>query len=611
LLVFALGCGGRGHVRKPENADQVWLAAIKVVGNKTIDTDDLVPGLALDRARRDGHPADPYQLSLDIQRIKNAYTRLGFFDAKVDGQIDRDDNAETVVFTVLEGPRLHARVEIVGLPPEVSEAKARKLIALRDGAPFDYELYDDAKEPLKLLVEEAGYAHVDLYAAVTVDKSRGVAVASYALDPGDRARFGDIKIVGATGELLDAIEVRRTFGAGETYSPRALVATQRAISELGRFSSVRIEVDRTQGKVVPVTITVSPADRHELRLGAGAGYEPLTYELRARGGYYYVPADYPLWTLAADGRLAETWNHDLEDPKTKLRVLTTAQRYDFLRPRMTGDIGVGFDYLTVEAYTSTGPQLRLGVGSPLGARWLTARAGWAFSYLDFTDISAVLDPVTRRALGLGGNERLGTFEQAVIADLRDDPIAPHKGGFVSLRVTEGTKFAGGAFQYLELQPDLRAYVPLGPLVLAFRLRGGSIYGDIPITQRFFSGGPQGHRGFSDRQLAPSVSGTVDGTIRSVLIGGTDYIETGAELRIPIGHVWSLPVGATVFIDGGDVTAEPDSIDVWNLHWAAGPGLWLKLGALKIGLDVGYRLNRQTEPGILANKRFHLSIGETF
>jgi len=611
VLVLAVGCGGPRHARRPENAELVWLASIQVVGNKAIDTDDLVPGLALDRARRDGHSADPYQLSLDIQRIKNAYTRLGYFDARVEGQINRDDNAETVVFTVVEGPRLHARVEIVGLPPEVAEAAARKLIKLRDGELFDYEKYDDAKEPLKLLVEEAGYAHVDLYAAVTVDKSRGVAVASYALEPGDRARFGEVTIVGVAGDLRGAIEVRLTFAPGDIYSRRALVETQRAIDDLGRFSSAHIDLDRTQGQIVPVKITVTEADRHEIKLGAGAGYEPLTYEARVRGGASYVPADYPLWMLAADFRIAETYDHDLENPQAKARILFSALRYDFLRPRLTGEIAVGLDYLTVEAYTSKGPEARLGVSFPLGRRWLTARIGWAFTYLDFTGISGFLDARTRRQLGLGGNERLGRFDQAVTADLRDDAIEPHKGWFVSLRVTEGTPYAGGALHYVELQPDLRFYVPLGRVVLALRLRGGAIVGDVPVTERFFSGGAQSHRGFSDRHLAPSISGMVDGRTGSVPIGGREFVETGGELRIPIGHVWGYPVGVTLFVDGGDVPADADSIDPLNLHWAVGPGLSWKVGGVKIRLDAGYRVTRQSEPGFLANQTLHLGIGETF
>jgi len=85
LLVFLVGCPGKQAVHHP---GEQWLGEIRVDGNKAIDDDDLIPGLALDRARRDGQAADPYQMTVDAQRIKNAYLKLGYFDVKVDFKID-------------------------------------------------------------------------------------------------------------------------------------------------------------------------------------------------------------------------------------------------------------------------------------------------------------------------------------------------------------------------------------------------------------------------------------------------------------------------------------------------------------------------------------------
>lgn len=630
-LVFVAGCPGRAHVHKP---GEVWLGEIKLVGNKAIPDDDLIPGLALDRARRDGRAADPYQLTVDGQRIKNAYLKLGYFDVKVDSKIDREDNQEIAVFTVVEGPRVKSLVSFRGLPPEVPEAKARELVELRDGAPFDYEQYDDGKDALKILVEEAGYPHVLLYAAVTVDKGRGLAVASYDIEPGERATFGDTTIVGvdAAPDLKAAIVGRLAYKKGDLYTPRATAATTRALFELGRFASVVINPDRSKGAVVPVTIAVALGEGTEVKAGGGIGYEPLSYEARLRGGFSYIPADYPLWTIFGDGRLALTKLKDLpysfDNLEPKVRILVTAQRFDFLRPRLTGEIGAGFDFVTVEAYTSTGPVLRLAASSPLGVRWLTFAASWVFQYVAFSGFNEFLagpsDPTvpdgnarTRALLGLRSTERLGKYEQNIVADLRDDPLGPHRGAYLGLRVSEGTLLAGGAFNYLELQPDLRGYYSLGRVVVAARVRGGAIIGDVPITERFFAGGAQSQRGFSERQLAPSATGVKDGIIGgpvgSVLIGGSTFIETGVELRIPLRGDF----GTTLFLDGGDVPVNGIAIDPFHLHWAAGAGISYKLGGFKLRLDLGFRLNRtgptepQYETGTLSNAALHLGVGETY
>ncbi|HEU0033026.1 MAG TPA: BamA/TamA family outer membrane protein [Kofleriaceae bacterium] len=621
LVVMCAGCSGK---RRVEHPNQVWLSEIKIEGNHAIEDDDLIPGLALERARRDGRGTDPYQLTVDTKRIRGAYLRLGFFDVQVDARIDREDNAEIVVFTVVEGPRLKAAVSITGLPPEVSEAAVRGKLGIKDGQPFDYGLYEDGKDIVKAMVEEAGYPYLDLDdSVVTVDKPKGVAAASYRVTLlGPRAAFGDVTITGvdAGGDLERAIRGRLMFRTGEPYSPKALVETQRALYDLQRFSQVRIEPDRTGlGATVPITIGVTVVSRHELHSGGGFGYDAQNYEARVRGGFWYVPLDYPLWTLSSDARVAASFP-SVDDLQWRIRVIGSAHRHEMFRPYLQGQVDVGIDYFALDAYTAAGPIVRLFASGPLGVRWLTGQLGWAFSYFDFSDIDPAIDPVTAAKLGLRGQERNGRFEQSIAAERRDNPLDPRRGFYIGVRVSEGTYIAGGAFDYLEIQPDLRFYIPIRSLVLAGRARGGTILGDVPVTERFFMGGAQSHRGFAPRTLSPSITAIVDGEEHSVRIGGETFLETGLELRIPIGDI-GVKYGLTLFLDGGDVPADTDKLDLTNLHWAAGAGVYIKLGGFKIRVDVGHRLNR-TGPGepyydpdplidFLENTSFSLGVGETF
>lgn len=610
-LVVAFGCGGKARV-KPIGV--TYLAAIRIDGNATIGDDALRAGLALERVRANGAELDPHQLALDTRRIRALYMRKGFFDATVESRVvDDGTGKQTAIFTVVEGPRAKAQIVITGLPPEVSEERARRTIRMVDGGPFDYAAYDRAKDPLVAMVEEAGYAGVTLDAAVIADRDRGVATARYAIEAGPPSRFGQITVTGVDPDLEDAILARLAFAEGEPYAREPLVTTQRALYELGRFSTVRIEPDRAGGETVPVAIGVTLGTRHELRGGFGFGYEPLTLEARTFGGFSWIPENHLLWIFGADARVAATVDHSFEDPQPKIRVLTTAQRLDFLRPLVIADVGVGFDYLTVEAYTSTGPQVRTGLTAPLGARWLQGRLGWSFQYLGFSGISELIDEPTREELRIDRNARIGTFQQAVVADLRDNPIDPRRGLYLSMRVAEGTKYAGGAFRYVQLVPELRGYLPIGSIVVAARLRGGTIIGDVPITERFFSGGAQSQRGFSERSLAPSITGVVDEMPASVPIGGTAFVETGVELRIPLGELGGLPFGTTIFLDGADVPADADDLDPGHLHWAAGAGLSIKLGGVKVRLDVGHRLNRRGagEPRPGENTAYHIGVGDTF
>ena len=154
---------------------------------------------------------------------------------------------------------------------------------------------------------------------------------------------------------------------------------------------------------------------------------------------------------------------------------------------------------------------------------------------------------------------------------------------------------------------------VGFVVFAARARYGAIYGDVPVTERFFGGGSVGQRGFSERRLSPYVAGDVMGTNRYVPYGGAAMVETGVESRIPITTIKGMPLGGVVFVDGGDVTETTSQLNLSHLHWAAGVGLRLHTIVGPVRADFGYRLNRTgaADPDPGSHYAFHLSIGEAY
>jgi len=633
-LGIVSACGGSIHAPAPA-ADRI--AAIRIEGNQAIDTGALEPALAVHDAVHDGAAVDPYLLTVDAERIRAAYLKRGFFEAHVTTRVDRDARSQVVVFMVAEGRRAVTRVEIAGLPPELALPDARALVPLGDGAPFDYAAYEAAKQPLAVLVQNAGYAHAAVSSAVIADPAAATATARYEISPGVRCTFGQVRVRGEIrASLLAAVRARLRFAPGDRFSQRALDESQVEIYGIGRFSTVQVVPaadPASDAAVVDIAVDLVEASRHELHVGGGIGYDPATYEARGRLGGSFVPLPAPLLTLAADLTAAITtphqnvcifcWppNFDREQLLPKLRGLVSLQYLDLLWPRLRGEAEVGADYQTVEAYTWTGEHVRLGLATPLtplGARWLQLRVGWVLEELQFTSPDAALDMATRQRLRLDRPQRRGAYQGSLVADLRDNPIEPRRGLYVDLRATQGTTLAGGDLTYLQLTPEVRGYVSLGAVVLAARVRVGAIYGDVPVTERYYSGGTTGQRGFPDRRLSPLASTTTDGVSRSVVIGGAGLIETGLELRRRLGTLWSLPVGANVFLDGGDVTETPEQLDPSNLYWAIGAGGWAKLvGDLKLRVDLGYRLNERgpNDPlrttSWLDNVAFHLGLGEAY
>jgi outer membrane protein assembly factor BamA len=620
-MALAISACGSAPKRVHKPGDE-YLAKIEIAGNTAIGDSALVRGLALYRTLRAARAIDEYQLGIDVTRIEGAYQKLGYLAVKVEPRIVRNGDAVTLIFDVTEGPRATASVEISGLPPEVSLDEARALVGIPDGAPFAYGPFDAAKQPLLALVENRGYAHAQLDASVIADRASNHATLRYSLLAGPRASFGTVEVVGVSGDLAEAVR-RRSMQEGATYSTAAVVSTQQAIYGIGRFSTVRVDVDRSSlGAVVPVKITVAEGKRWEARGGVGAGLDSLTYQARLRFSLTHAGWPTPLTTLGTEFRPAltalrdnciwyEVQNCEL---KPRIRLLGTATQLDLLRRDVRGDLEGGLDYLALEAYTMQGARLRLGAGMPLAQRRLHVRVGWQLAGYDFVDISPAVDAATAEKIGIDHFQRLGAFTQGVVIDYRDDPVSTRFGGYAELRVAEGTAAAGGAFDYLQLTPEVRGYLPLGPAVLAGRARLGVISGDVPPTERYFAGGAASQRGFAERRLSPLATGMdADGNPISVVIGGAASIETGLELRAQV-RPWGVKLGVVAFLDGADVTETYDELDFGHLHWAVGVGIrpyYLPVGPIR--LEVGYRLNRvgasDPEPGDRWN--YLISVGEAF
>jgi translocation and assembly module TamA len=611
-IAFALiACHGPVH-----HPGEEYLDAIKFEGNHAISSGDLRDGLALHRAQKMGAAPDPYLVTVDRERVKGAYLRAGYLEVDVHARVERHGDAATVIYRIDEGPRATTRVKISGLPDDLAlpQSKVRDQLSLEEGKPFSYDKYDKAKESLLAVVQDAGYAHAKLDAKVVADRANHEAIVTLTYEAGPKCKFGAIDIHGAPDDLVDAVRARLAIEPGQQFSTAAIAKSQRAIYGMKRFSTVRILPDKTDGETVDVKISLAESAPHELSLGGGLGIDPMTYEVRGRAGYSITGWPFPLTSVDIDTRPAYAMLRDGSGYEPRVRAMAKLTRIDLFAPFITGEVEGGYNYLVVEAYTSYGPRARLGLSSPLGIDQLKLRVGWQIESLDFRHISPLIDAMTAQELGLDTNERVGEYQQAIALDLRDNIIEPHSGLYSEVRVNEGTKYALGANEFVQVTPELRGYVPVGDsVVVAARGRVGTFYGDIPPTERYYSGGATTQRGFSERRLAPTVFGYVGNEFRSVPVGGGGLVDTSFEVRSQLGHIKGMGVGGVVFVDGGDVEETLSGINLANLHWAAGGGLRLFTLVGAVRFDVGYRLNRTgpMEPEPDSHYAFHLSIGEAF
>ncbi len=639
VCLGAVGCGARSHLRPvaPDGEPQAIIGDVKLVGADHMDDDEIKDGLGVIRAKELGQTFAAYMVTQDRQRIQGFYDRRGYFAASVESTIDRTPERVNVTFSVVEGPRARlARVDVLGLPPEagITAAELRAKLPLGDGAEFNYEVYDLARPDLVKALQEQGFASARVTGLVLADREKSEAVLRLTVDLGPLSTFGKVTVEGVDGELAESVRNRLRFKEGGRYSQQKVEDTRSDLYDYGRFSSVRIELDtERRDPVVPVNISLGLAPPNDLRLGGGVGANSLSYEVRAQG--IYARAGWPttLTSTRFELRPAIIFLREGDsDPQRRIDTVLGLDRVDLFFPRVRGLAEAGFTYQTVEAFTSYGPRLRLGLRAPLYRRIVQAAVGWQLQNLWFRDLDPALtmtvsaptleDPdnteeipnSNAKNLSLDDADRIGFYEQSIFVELRDNPLIPRRGAYAELRFEEGTKAAGGAFSYLRIIPDLRGYISAGPVTFAARSRLGLTFGDLPISQRFFGGGGNSQRGFAERQLSPPATDlNADGEQEQVVIGGVASLEVSAEVRFPLFEIRTLPIGGVVFLDGADVTSSTDELDPSNLHYATGGGLRAITPIGSVRFDVGVRLNRRgsDEPSGDSRFAYHLSIGEAF
>jgi outer membrane protein insertion porin family len=164
-------------------------------------------------------------------------------------------------------------------------------------------------------------------------------------------------------------------------------------------------------------------------------------------------------------------------------------------------------------------------------------------------------------VGLGTGS-LNSVGFSALYDTRDDIFNPHVGTFANGSINVAG--FGGDFNFEKYTLEGRYYLPLGENhTLAMRAWAGMVTGDAPITEFFFSGGPDTLRGYQQNQFF-----------------GTRFLLANLEYRFPIGNIKFLR--GAVFADAGNAWS-PGDFNEDKIYLDAGIGLRITFPALGLGV----------------------------
>jgi outer membrane protein assembly factor BamA len=152
--------------------------------------------------------------------------------------------------------------------------------------------------------------------------------------------------------------------------------------------------------------------------------------------------------------------------------------------------------------------------------------------------------------------RVGLVGGSFIQDRRDDPVNSHRGILNTIDLAYASNVFGSQTDFLQMLLRNATYYPLGhDIVLARTVQFGYIWRlgglpEIPLPERFFSGGASSNRAFPDNQAGPRDLTT------GFPIGGNALLFHSTELRFPlIGD----NIGGVLFHDMGNVYTDVNTI----------------------------------------------------
>jgi outer membrane protein insertion porin family len=566
------------------------------VSQVRVDSEVELPPVSL--ATRVGEPARDRDFDQDERTLSRLLQDRGYTAARVEVELPEGSGAVPVVFRVKPGPpTVVASVDVQSPVTLDAKGEAHEL-RNRVGQPYHARDVVTDRNVLAAAYRNAGYLSVDVHSEQRFSEDRSRVDIVLGVAPGPLTRVDHIVITGLQHTHEEIVRRELRLKEGDPLGLEALLESQRRLGSLGIFGNVSIsEIDPDSQALRSLLVNVE--ERPLTSLAYSFGYSEqdhirLSAEVTRRnlGG-----RDRSLSLLASAAL------------KGGVRVFATYREPYLFGERQEVFVTAFRQHEERETFQFDRYGLLLETARRLSGKWsLIGR--YSAQQTQTFDIKVPVEEIDRAFL----SETYSGPSMSLVFDTRDDPLDPHRGGFLgadgqlSARALGGESFLKGFLQgsaYRRLNAHLVLAVS-GRLGLA-RTFGASEPARLPLPDRFFAGGDYSLRGFELDRAGPLEQSTPSATGEPgplVPTGGNALLLGSIELRQDLGRY----LGVALFSDNGNVYPLVSDITLDDVRYAAGLGLRYRSAFGPIRVDWGYKLNRR--PGESAS-RLAVAIGHAF
>ncbi len=643
--------GGRTVRYATEPGLRYQLQQLTISGHRYFDEKTIRERMNVEPASRFRRRQGRFSAALldsDIRNIRELYVSNGFREARVAAGVDENFRGHSgriaVAIEIEEGPQwLVSRMDWAGVGAE-HEGEVRSVVSSLPGQPFSETNVAADRDNVLNYYFNRGYldASFEWTSQPAADPHR--MEVRFAVEEGRRVFVRNALIGGLETSNPDMVFDRILIRSGDPLSQADLIETQRRLYDLGVFARVDMALQNPNGaeRAKYVVYQFEEARKYSMNFGLGAEVA------RIGGGVanFDAPAGKPGFSPRVSLGLSRSnmfgIGHTLS---VQSRFSNIQQRglVTYLAPQFKGRENVN---LSVTGLVDVSRDIRTFTGRrqegsiQLGQRFSRVNSlQYRFAYRRVTldegslNISPELIPIFSQPV------RVGILSSTFIQDRRDDPLESRHGYYNTIDFGLASKAFGGQTGYLRLLARNSTYHRLkGDVVFARTLILGwqrnldpeQVNADIPLPERFFSGGTSSHRGFPDNQAGPR------DPITGFPLGGSGLLMNNLELRFPL---LGDTIGGVLFHDAGNVysslgkisfrTIQRNLRDFDYMVHAVGFGIRYRTPIGPIRLDLAYGPNsprffgfqgtledliqgrgRQVNQRI-SRFQFHFSLGQTF
>ncbi|UCE66693.1 MAG: outer membrane protein assembly factor BamA [Candidatus Zixiibacteriota bacterium] len=571
-------------------SEKVSVRSVRFEGNSAY-TEGRLKGLMLTRQAAFLSPSKfhPEIFEDDLNNVIMFYRQNGYLEAALADtslSIDTVDNSVNIVIGIKEGEL--TRIEDITIFGNefFSDSMVLSFIKLRRDDPLKRPLIEDAVSSILSRYAENGFIDVSVTPEVKVNSESHLAMVDFLIKERYRSAVDSIAVTGLEKTRRHVVKRELQFRSGEYIKYSRLLNSQRSLYLTGLFESVFIRAvpnavnDSTKKNIL---IEIREKESSEIAVSLGYGsverirgrIELNTGNLRgtARKTGIAVEANFIKQGIAAS----------FSDPWT-------------FGTRWQSDLNLFFQLRQEPGYDARTYGGKITVGRKLSP-FTKLSQSYRFENTKLSDIK-----ISEQALDI--DPRIRSLILALSHDTRDNLFNSQKGIYLSWSNELAGSFLKGSNTFVRSILIAKHFRSLGResvLGSAFEIGWMDSFGsdeEIPLNERFYSGGPTSLRGFGYQLVGPLDA-------EGEPIGGKFKIVWNVlELRRSIYKIF----GGAVFIDAGDVWTNIKSAHLKDIRFDVGLGLRLNSPIGIARLDYGFNVDPGADE---ASGKLYLGMGQAF